>query len=337
MRAMLDVTVIGGGILGLWQAFELARRGQRVRLFEAMPEAETGAASRFAGAMLAPDCEGETAGPTLRALGHEGLRIWRQAFPDLSANGSLVVAASRDRRELTRFARLTAGHQAITADSLAGLEPLLAGRFTRGLYFSNEAHLEPRTMLARLVRGVAELGGELNFGRSIAEPVWRAVSAGGVVVDCRGLAAREILGDLRGVRGEMAVVRIDGPGLTRPVRLLHPRFPLYVVPWSNGRHMIGATMIESENAGPVTLRSALELLGSACALNPAFGDARIEEVSSSIRPAFPDNMPCVRVRGRHFIVNGAYRHGYLLAPVLAHAVADALIEDRIDSRLVFPE
>ena len=53
--------------------------------------------------------------------------------------------------------------------------------------------------------------------------------------------------------------------LRRPVRLLHPRFPIYVVPWSGNRFMVGATQIESEADGPVTLRSALELLGAAYA------------------------------------------------------------------------
>ena len=102
-----------------------------------------------------------------------------------------------------------------------------------------------------------------------------------------------------------------------PVRLLHPRFPLYVVPWGDGVHMIGATVIESEETGPITLRSALDLLSAAYALDPAFAEAEIVRKGAGARPAFPDNRPRIIVGRRYIYVNGLYRHGFLLAPVLA--------------------
>jgi glycine oxidase len=110
------------------------------------------------------------------------------------------------------------------------------------------------------------------------------------------------------------------------VQLLHPRHPLYIVPWGEGQYMIGATVIETEDDGPVTVRSALELLGAAYALHPAFGEAEILDLGAGVRPAFPDNMPraLVRESGRRIFVNGAYRHGFLLAPMLAKAVTDYL-------------
>ena len=128
--------------------------------------------------------------------------------------------------------------------------------------------------------------------------------------------------DLRGVRGERLVVKTKDIKLSRPVRLIHPRQPIYVVPQGDGRFVIGATVIEREDDGPMTVRSALELLGSAYALHPAFGEAAILDMGAGVRPAFPDNVPraIVREEGRLIHVNGAYRHGFLLAPVLANAV-----------------
>src|SRR5690606_5048639 len=119
------------------------------------------------------------------------------------------------------------------------------------------------------------------------------------------------------------LIRTNELHLTRPVRLLHPRHPLYVVPWGDGRFLVGATVLESEDTGPISVRSALELLGAAYALHPAFGEAEILETGAGVRPAFPDNLPRAEIRdgGRQILVNGAYRHGFLLAPVLAHAVA----------------
>jgi glycine oxidase len=121
--------------------------------------------------------------------------------------------------------------------------------------------------------------------------------------------------------------------LNRTVRLLHPRFPLYVVPWGAGTYVLGATVMETEDTGPVTLRSTLDLLGLAYALHPAFGEARVVSLDAGARPAFPDNVPRIVVRGRHVFVNGLYRHGFLLAPILAGMVAEYLENGTRDDRL----
>jgi glycine oxidase len=149
-------------------------------------------------------------------------------------------------------------------------------------------------------------------------------SGADLVVDCRGLAAKDELPTLRGVRGERLVIRSREVTLARPTRLLHPRFPLYVVPWGDGLHMVGATVIESDETGPITLRSALDLLSATYALDPAFAEAEIVQQGAGARPAFPDNRPRIIARKSYIYVNGLYRHGFLLAPVLAELVADYL-------------
>jgi glycine oxidase len=319
-----SATIIGAGIIGLWQAFELARRGFAVRLFEAAEESAMGAASRYAGAMLAPYCEAEAAPPIVTELGLRGLERWRRHYPAVASRGTLVFASSRDEGELGRFSRVTSDHVALDAAAIAAIEPELAMRFDRGLFYTNEAHLEPRPAMAWLVRAARSLGAEIRFQVPVPEPLRLAAPAGEIVIDCRGIAARTASPELRGVRGEMAVVHTDRLRLSRPVRLLHPRFPLYIVPWSGDRYMLGATMIETDDARPVTVRSALELLASAVAVHPAFGSARIVEFSAGIRPAFPNNLPAITLEGRRLSVNGAYRHGFLLAPVLAQMVGDFL-------------
>lgn len=328
----LSLVVVGGGVTGLWQALELVRRGHAVTLYETREEAATGAASRLAGAMLAPYCESESAEPLIVELGLRGLDLWRAAYPAVVARGSLVVAAARDQGELTRFARMTEGHRQIDAGEVARLEPDLADRFPRGLFYQDEAHLAPRAALAWLADEVRRWGGRLQFG-SPAPNGPHSAEACDAVIDCRGIAARDDLAALRGVRGEMALIRTAEVALSRPVRLLHPRFPIYVVPWGGNIYMVGATVIEREDAGPVTVRSALELLGTAYALHPAFGEAEIVELSAGVRPSLPDNMPKIVVRGRHISVNGAHRHGYLLAPVLAELTARFLATGATDARI----
>ena len=150
--------------------------------------------------------------------------------------------------------------------------------------------------MAFLIEMLWDLGVELRFTDPVASPVRMAGEAGGVVLDCRGIAARGALQGLRGVRGEMAVVRAKDVRLSRPIRLLHPRFPLYVVPWGRSRYMLGATMIKALDASPVSVASALHLIGAARALHEGVGNAELLELSSCIRPAFPDNVPAILAR-----------------------------------------
>jgi glycine oxidase len=327
------ITVLGAGILGLWQAQTLARAGHRVRLIEKSAQPFERAASRYAAVMLAPDREAEAGPRILRELGREGVAAWRALCPGLAANGSLVVAGARDASELDRFARMTQGHERIDAKHLQKLEPELAGRFPAALFFAEEAHMAAPAALDFMLGEVRRAGVEVSFGTD-GPP-----AASDIIVDCRGLAARDELKDLRGVRGERAIVRSAEIALTRPVQLLHPRHPIYIVPWGEGRYMIGATVIETEDDGPMTVRSALELLGAAYAVHPAFAEAQILDLGAGVRPSFPDNMPraIVREGGRRIFVNGAYRHGFLLGPVLAAAVRDYLETGTVCSPLFIVE
>ena len=328
MTKPLRIEVVGAGIVGLWQALTLAGAGHAVRLIERSTTPFAEAASRFAGAMLAPWCEAEAAEPIVRDAGIEGLALWRAVYPGLQNAGTLVLAAARDQGELRRFARLAPGHEAIGKARVAELEPDLGDRFATALYFPDEAHMSTPAALAFLLDAVRKAGVEVSFGaRWQGAPDIEATWAD-FVVDCRGLGARDALPGLRGVRGERLLVRARDIGLRRPVRLLHPRYPLYIVPWGDGLHLVGATVIESEDASAMTVRSALELLGMAYALHPAFGEAEIVELSSGVRPAFADNVPRAIVRGRVIHVNGAHRHGFLLAPALSRAVAGYLADGR---------
>jgi glycine oxidase len=319
--AKSSVIVIGAGVAGLACALELAERGADVDIVERGGALGEGSCSWMAGGMLAPWCERATTEPEVAAWGAPSIAWWAGRFPGTVRNGSLVVAQPRDAPDLARFADRTERFEWADAGRIAALEPGLAGRFRRALFFADEAHLDPRRALAALAEALERRGVAIRFGVELAP----ATADADIVVDCRGLAARDALPDLRGVRGEMIVVRSPDVSLARPVRLLHPRLPLYVVPRGEGVFMIGATMIESERRGPVSVRSAVELLNAAYALHPAFGEAEIVELGADLRPAFPDNLPQVRRSGRVLHANGLFRHGFLLAPALARMVADAAL------------
>ena len=308
---MKNITILGAGITGLWQALTLTRAGHKVTLVEKSQDGFANASSWFSGAMLAPYCESEPTEPIIQKLGIRSLNIWRDTFPNLKTNGTLVLAQSRDQSVLKQFARDTEGHSWIDELQIAEKEPDLAERFTSALFYPDEAHVSPRQTMPQLLEMFKAAGGEFRRNQLTD------ADTDDIIVDCTGMAAQSALPDLRGVRGEMAIIRSTEINLNRPVRLLHPRFPLYIVPWEDHKYMLGATVIERADNGPVTLRSALDLLSTAYALHPAFGEAEILEFGTAIRPAFPDNTPKIVLRDRHIYINGTYRHGFLLAPVLA--------------------
>ncbi|SFO91744.1 FAD-dependent oxidoreductase [Tranquillimonas alkanivorans] len=349
----LRATIVGAGVAGLCVAAELSARNVEVTVLDRAEHPGPHGCSWWAGGMLAPFCEGETAEEPVVRLGQEAAGWWERQGVEGTRNGSLVVALGRDRRELDRFARRTEGHRTLGRDELAELEPQLEGRFDRALHFPDEAHLSPRDALGHLrealeARGVRFVSPEnrpqgsacpvegreapiLGDGSGAARavgPDGGAERPGHWTFDCRGLAARDVLPDLRGVKGEMAVLRAPDVELHRPVRLLHPRYPLYIVPRGDGVFMLGATQIESGERGRATVRSVLELLSAAYALHPAFGEAELLEVGVDARPAFPDNLPRLRRRGDTIHVNGLFRHGFLLAPALARMAAEYVCDGK---------
>ena len=309
------ITIAGAGVAGLASASELARRGADVTIYESGSAPSDNPSSWFAGGMLAPWCESEAADPEVLRLGAGAIEWWSQ-FTPVVRRGTLVVAPPRDRAELTRFARRTQRHRRVDADEIATLEPALEGRFQTGLFFEDEAHLDPRRALVNLTRAVQDLGVRILYGVRAPDRV---------DVDCRGMAAD--LPGLRPIRGEMAVIKTSEVEITRTLRLLHPRIPLYLVPRGNGVYMIGATMVESSSARPITLRSLLELLGAAFALHPGLGEASVIETGVGLRAGFPDNVPRLTWQGDTIHVNGLYRHGFLLAPALAGQLAQQFFQE----------
>ncbi len=309
------INVVGAGIFGLWQAYRLASDGFQVRLYEKSATPFADSSSRLAGAMLAPFCEAEASEQHLLPHALQSVELWRASPFALLENGTLIVAPPRDGAELTAFEKRTQGHQRVGQKDIEQLEPDLGDRFSQGLYYNQEAHLAPRPVMEDMLDHIVNLGGQVFLGHEGERP------ACDYEIDTRGMGAKQDLSQLRPVRGEMAVVEAKELHFSRPIRLLHPRHPCYIVPWPNSQYMIGATVIESDDEGPVSVRSGLELLGSAFTVHPGFGEAKILELSAGIRPSFPDNIPKIIIEGRSIVVNGAYRHGFLLAPLLAAEVS----------------
>ena len=325
------IAIVGFGLAGRLAALELSKQ-HNVSVFEADDEHALNSAGKVAAAMLAPLAESVLCEADLAQMGLDSINRWPQIIEELEHDvffqqqGTLVVAHQQDKGDLQSFTQRIkpiAGHnaEALNAQKIAQLEPELANRFSQGVFLPCEGQIDNQAFYKasysmlnrRKVKFVFNQRVTIKNGEINNRPF-------DFIIDCRGLGAKkEQL--LRGVRGEVARLYAPEVNLTRPVRLMHPRYPIYIAPKPNNEYVIGATEIESQDSGPATVRSTLELLSAAYTVHSGFAEGRLLGVQTGLRPAFSDNRPQLKKSGNVISINGLYRHGYMLAPVL---VAQAL-------------
>ncbi|MDR7151391.1 glycine oxidase [Hydrogenophaga palleronii] len=279
------------------------------------------------------------------------------------AHGADLGAARRVLARLETAPTLAAelpAPQVLDRSALAALEPALAPGVHAWL-LPEEAQVMSREMLTALAVHAPLV--EWCWGErvtSVESGVLHVADEGPVdfdlVIDVRGVnlthpraafgvtpsrghlqrpgeagSAQALDGDMavRGVRGEVIWLHAPGVKLQRPVRLLHPRHRVYIVPRPGDLFVVGASEIESEDRSPVSLRSAVELMAAAHSVIPELAEARIVHMEANLRPALPDNEPLTHSEPGLLRINGLFRHGWLLAPAL---VEDAVAQMEAVSR-----
>ena len=326
-----DIVVVGGGLLGRLLAWRLARTGLHVELYDAASSRGESSAAWAAAGMITPTAEAVDTDPELVLMGRHSLTLWPKWLARLPNRvffrdtGTLLVWHREDIGEARHFEKMLSAHSAgtqprrVDATELQQLEPALSASFQQALYLPGEAQLDNRELLMALAAGLEDAGARCYWQTVVGDD---ALPDAEVVLDCRGMGARRDWPQLRGVRGE--IVRLDAPEveLSHMLRLLHPRYAVYVVPRAEGRLVVGATSIESDDRSPISVRGALELLSSAYSMLPALAEARILEFATQVRPALPDNRPALSYDHprRVLRVNGLYRHGFLLSPTVVEEV-----------------
>lgn len=326
-----NIAVVGFGLAGRLAALELSK-SHHVTVFEASDEHTQNSAGKVAAAMLAPLAESVLCEADLAIMGLNSLKRWPEIISELEGDvffqqqGTLVVAHQQDKGDLQSFTQRIkpiAEHsaQALNAQQIAQLEPELANRFSQGVFLPCEGQIDNQAFYKASFTLLNKRKVKFVFNQRVT------IKNGEInnrtfdyIIDCRGLGAKADK-PLRGVRGEVARLQAPEVNLTRPVRLMHPRYPIYIAPKPNNEYVIGATEIESDDSGPATVRSTLELLSAAYTVHSGFAEARLLNIQTGLRPAFSDNRPVVLKKGNVISINGLYRHGYMLAPAL---VADAV-------------
>jgi glycine oxidase len=336
------IGVAGAGLLGRLLAWRLAGLGHAVTVFDPAsgPLARGHAAGWTAAGMLSPWAELESADGHVAELGLRSLERWAQIATqlpgpvDFRREGSLLLAHGCDLGVAQRVvgllrARMPAGSGPRTIDESqrAQLEPAVHGP-SFAWCLEGEGQIDTVLAMQALAQGATERGARWRWGRTV-----RALGPGRIddeafdtVFDVRGCGARPDL-PVRGVRGEIAWLHAPGLVLHRPLRLLHPRWRVYLVPRAGEIVGVGATEIESEDRGPISVRSLLGLLSAAHSVLPDLAEARLLRTDTQLRPALLDNLPHAEHRPGLVRLNGLFRHGWLIAPAF---VDDALREAGLD-------
>lgn len=320
-----SIAILGAGILGRSLAYRFSQEGFTVDVFEARSRHDDGAASFIAGGMLAPYCELEFSPEDIAAPGLRSISILKKWHEELDGQfwfqqeGSLVVCHPRDRSELNRLKNrlITLGH----GDVFEGRE--------NGIFFPDEAHVHTNSLMNCLLENAEKNHARFYFETKIDEQF--STKKYDWVIDCRGIGGKHLYTDLRGIRGEVAEIQTKEVSFKHPVRLMHPRYPVYVIPRPDHRFIIGATVVESEKDYPVTVRAALELLSAAATIEPAFAEATIIGLRHQIRPVFPNHLPRITINENKINVNGLYRHGYLFSPYITEHIVKKICDNQMES------
>lgn len=332
---------------------EKKSKGITVTLFDKDSKLAHNSAAYAAAGLLTPMGESLHCEPNIVEMGFKSLKLWPKLLDSLQEytifqqTGSLMVSHEQDKGDYQRFVRHLSNsypEQPLHKLDRAGildLEPEIGRSFNQGLYLPQEGQLGNRRLLVALRQQLErEAENSLNWlsecnviDINVAEQHSTVTFVKDdnkkslqfdLVIDCRGTGATNKhsrkgcapLADLRSVRGEIFQLLAPDVNISRPVRLMHPRYQLYIAPKGKGYYVVGATEIESDDDSPMTVRSAMELLSAAYSVHPGFAEANIRQHVSQCRPAFSDNQPKISQQNSLIQVNGLFRHGFLIAPVV---------------------
>lgn len=363
-----EVTIVGGGIIGLAIAWRAAQRGLATVVLERGDALARGSTHAAAG-MLAPVSEAHLLERELLRLGLASAARYPafvEELADASGEdvallrcGTLAVARDRDEAEALDRERRVREQLGLTVERLLPSaarrrEPALAPTVRLALEAPDDHAVDPRHLAAALARAVVHAGGEIRLGAAVAavrHDGGRVTGvtladgeriAGGQVVIAAG-AWTEAIGGLppdalvpvRPVKGQILRLRDPaGPGLVTRVLRMDPG---YLVPRGDGRYVLGATMEERGFDTDVTAGGVFELLRDASELVPGISELVLEELEAGLRPGTPDNAPALgpgALDGLHW-ATGHHRNGVLLAPITADAMLAALAGEPPDE-LVAP-
>ncbi len=346
-----EVLIVGGGIIGGSVAYELACAGARVVILERNLAGRE--ASWAAGGMLAPTSESFHDLPLL-PFALESMRL----YPDFVARvekdssshveyrteGTLLVALNAgEKARLEQAAWMLASNnlagQLLSGDEARRLEPALANEVCAALLLPHDHQVDNRrlteaVLVAAQKRGVVlreratVTGIVVEQGRAVAVRVNSEIVAAPRIVVAAGCWSATLgpecarLAPTKPIRGQILSLKVAEPCVSRVIR-----GPVYLVPRSDGRVLVGSTMEDVGFDKNTTTEALSRLRTSAEAIVPRLRGAESDESWAGLRPDSPDHLPILGAGDIEnlYFATGHYRNGILLAPATARVMADLVL------------
>jgi glycine oxidase len=344
MSSANSAIILGAGLVGRLLAVCLARTGISVEVHESSREDVNTSAAYIAAAMLAPLAESAITEASVVKMGLYSLPRWKELVSSFKKHvffqqaGTLILWHGQDQSEAFRFQEILSNRANETTslkapikvdyDRIQQLEPNLSNHLRQGLLLEDEGQLDNRQVLDALLDEMQTLGVKIHWSSPKNVEDFASLNPNQWLVDCRGIGSKSEWPEVRGVRGE--VIRLHAPEvhLNRPVRLIHPKYPIYIAPKENNQFVIGATEIETDDLSAISVRSTLELLSAAYTVHSGFAEARILETSTNLRPTLFDNLPKIEmIANNQLRINGLYRHGFMISPAVVDAVMELMTKN----------
>jgi glycine oxidase len=348
-----DVVIIGGGVIGLSIAYELAREGVQATVLD---RDEMGRAASWAGAgIISPGSERPTDNPSveLRSRSARLYPRWSAALLEETGidngyrrTGGVDVAWSEDEEQALKAASGRWREEGIAFERLAPgdfarVEPALNPELRVAYFLADRAQIRnPRHLKALadaasrrgvcLRPGSAALGFEMKGGRVTAVQTSGDLLACGTAVVAAGPWSDPLLGSIGlrvptpPIKGQIVLLRGE-PLLVRRI-VEHGRN--YLVPRDDGRILVGATEEEvgfDTRPTPVGVR---DLIDEALKLCPVLAEAEVERTWAGLRPGSLDSRPYIGLAPGFpnlVVATGHRRAGLQLSPATAEVVSDLVL------------
>jgi len=340
-----EVVIIGGGVIGLSLAWRLQRGGASVLVVEKGEPARE--ATHAAGGMIA-HCDPHNP-LELRGIIAASARMYPEfvhelrdeAFesPDLRDVGTIAFFAADESPNCN-------GARMLDDEEISSLEPLVT--LPGPAYLVPERSVDPRKLGSALEKAARNRGVDFATGSAVAEVAVlgghatgvrtaKSFYAAGAVVNCAGAWAAQIKpfgAPTRPVKGQMlCVVPAAGTHHRGPLIQHTVRTPeVYIIPRSDGRIVLGATVEDAGFDKRVDSTSVQRLHQAATKVAPEIGRMRIHDAWAGLRPGSPDDLPILGATSLpgYYVATGHYRDGILLAPITAQVMTQLLTGQATD-------
>ncbi len=343
--------IVGGGIIGLLSAYELAASGERVVILDRQTVGRE--ASWAGGGILSPLYPwrypevidplarwSQTYYPRLTEM----LRTETGIDPEWRRCGLLILDAEDSATGLAWSTAHGLSAERLDRSQVSAVEPRLQLRSDAALRLPEVAQVRNPRLLQALKRQLQAMGVELRENVTVTGfdsvsqhlvgirtnggtlPADRCVLAAGpwsaTLLSAVGLDL-----PLRPVRGQMLVLKGGIP----PFSHILLRESRYLIPRSDGQILVGSTQEEEGFDKSITPDARALLLAAAHSMVPGLGDWHVEHHWAGLRPGSPDGVPYIgqhpEIRGL-YVNTGHFRNGIVLAPASARLIADLALSRR---------